>query len=335
MAVRIPAWKAIGLKLKNGTGDARPLDDQIARPAKRRRTETSLDANGIRPNSNGIDTASTAEILPDRKRKKSVSFTNDTKSEDGDTRTTIDFPPGYQGSAPSAQSTTDTIQPNADKDNSEKPPKKRKDKSVKPKRNGSTVQKPKNALDYLSQFDTDRASWKFNKNQDSWILTHALSATDIPTTYNYALCAYIHGLPAQAGARTRLTQQCEATLQSGDDGRIGSEDREQHGKVLSEILGGTDSPERTAKFEDWLSNESRPMLLLYALGVDPVTKMRAASGSQNGTGTSSERPKKKKSRTLAAVDLSSSDESSSDESSSEDTTSDEETSSSGSSSDSE
>ena len=68
-------------------------------------------------------------------------------------------------------------------------------------------------LEYLTQFHTNRASWKFNKAQQINLLKNIFNVSRIPKDYNEALKAYITGLQGDA-ARNRLREAASQTLKS-------------------------------------------------------------------------------------------------------------------------
>lgn len=265
----VPAWKRLGLKLKyanevseptnavqpNGHEDSGGPSDssstiQRQPPTKKRRLSHETPVNG-HPRLTASDPP--LHDLTD-KPKKRVSFSSDTKLVDGDSA---------QSALPSEaskllkQSTTDQSKPKAEKTKSQS-------KGV------ST--KSKDSLDYLEQFSTDQNSWKFNKNREIWILKHALSTTDIPPSYNFALAQYIHGLKA-TNARSRLEAEClEAQRHSSNEANAeGGRDDEKMIRQLRRIVSsqGTVSEEERRSFE----GSSRPTLLLIAL--DPAKTQTA------------------------------------------------------------
>ena len=68
-------------------------------------------------------------------------------------------------------------------------------------------------LEYLSQFRTDRASWKFNKAQQISLLKNIFDVSRIPKDYNEAIRVYVAGLQGD-GARNRLRETASQTLKS-------------------------------------------------------------------------------------------------------------------------
>lgn len=354
MSVHVPAWKRIGLELKfaRNTPDAvavpaeqrqlaartgqeqnGPAGSVKERPSKRRR----LDHDQLRQeqrianalsNSNVSSrepTLTTTEIdvkndkhsnfmnegTTSRQRKKSVSFATDTKADDGDTRTTIDFPTGSPGNTPKKTvSTTELATTNSPRSVTN-PPKKRKA----PIKVG-TSDSSKN-LEYLRTHYEDRSTWKFNKNRDVWILTHALDTDSIPTSQNRALAGYVHGLPERAASRSRLIERCREVLHPmGVEGStIDQAAIKQH---LISSLNMSEGIDKTAGLDRELEALPRSYLLLWAMNVDTDDQHENTT-----TASTSEGKRKKKSRTAAPIDLSSSSESDSDSSSSDsDVTSD-------------
>lgn len=87
-------------------------------------------------------------------------------------------------------------------------------------------------LEYLTQFHTDRASWKFNKAHQISLLKNIFDVSQIPKDYNEALRSYIAGLQGY-GARNRLREAATHTLKSTmraeeDDGN----DADQGARIL-------------------------------------------------------------------------------------------------------
>lgn len=66
-------------------------------------------------------------------------------------------------------------------------------------------------LNYLKTFHTDRASWKFNKNNQKGLLRDLFRVDLIPTQYNEALLNYISGLQG-AAARQRIVESATSVL---------------------------------------------------------------------------------------------------------------------------
>lgn len=245
-------------------------------------------------------------------KKKSVSFTSDTKIEDGDSAQTIQFMvPDSPGSTPR--------KPNDEPSEEQSPALPTRSKKVKkPKGSKSTSlpRKPRKAsaaLEYLEQFHRQRADWKFNKNHETWILKHALSTEQIPSEQNLALATYIRGLRS-AGSRQRLAEQSRNTLMKN---KISLEKIDEEGEHFETLIEKS-SLDSDAQFKQptWLGNFDRGALILLAL------KESLRHSTQQARGKDS-KPlvKKNKSRTSRIeVDSSSSDsDSDSDDESEHDT----------------
>ncbi|CAI6334199.1 unnamed protein product [Periconia digitata] len=71
---------------------------------------------------------------------------------------------------------------------------------------------PSRYLDYLTAYHTDRPNWKFNKAKQNDVLNNALNIFRIPEDYSDALIAYVQGLQG-AGVIQRLKQQCTTAIE--------------------------------------------------------------------------------------------------------------------------
>lgn len=350
MTTPTPAWKRLGLKLKYAKDEPdTPLTavstktnghslEASDRPAKRRRlakddAAESHGQNGTHSSSsrvrepkqteaaNGSENLLTQSQQP-RQRKKSVTFSDETKQDDGDSRITIDFPAGSPGSTPKRPKRAPEHSPEADSSETlisavkepkstatndqatptKQAPKVKKGKNSKSSRS-STKDKSSLALDYLNLHRSDRDSWKFNKILDVWILNHALDSQAIPSSHAPALAGYVRGLPEKAGSRTRLVKECKEAISTSqlEADTIDTERNVWLGCVDSQ----KGSLEVAADLQVFLKAHSRPALLLWAL-------------NEVVAGQSGVLPAKKKSRTSAPIDISSSSESDSDSDSSDD-----------------
>lgn len=194
----VPAWKRVGLKLKYAKDDRQHLygngipdsDGASEPPAKKRRVNDSTNPEkGTVTRSSLADATIPSKSTHLEKPKKQVSFTNDTKTKDGDTAVSVI--PSEQVEEAFSQAAS-----------------KKAKKTKQPSQPSAT--KSQTTLDYLVQFYSSHSSWKFNKNREVWILKHALSLQDIPSEYNLMLAQYIHGLKSQ-NTRSRLRQECIAS----------------------------------------------------------------------------------------------------------------------------
>lgn len=343
MTTHVPAWKRLGLKLKYAkdiplkTEEAVPstnhadhnVKNAAERPTKRQRltkdnttTENGLvEHDRLSPNVPSTVSAVTKSDHGGSRRKKSVAFTNDTKVEDGDTRTTIDFPNGSLGNTSILKngSIHDTKLNSSSSESQDQTPsvngrtKPKQKKSSGKKGTSKSSQKDSGdkktlALDYLNQHRNNRADWKFNKNRDVWIMSHALKKDSVPDSHVYALAGYVQGLPSASGARARLIEQCQAEQAKDDnDADDAVEDEER-------FLRGVQASEQDGLLGSAVEKYSRAEVLLWALGIKAKTTkpQRDISSAQPAA------KKKRKSRTdVSDISSSSSDDDSSSESESE------------------
>lgn len=367
MTSYVPAWKRLGLKLKYA--NERPSPDQTGQgkrsssaealdsdasltghPAKRQcraqkqvsqadpinnfgDVATELKARGPTNNALSNVPAPHATVVGDKSttsRKKSVSFTDDTKIEDGDSRITIDFPVGgpTQAKVKNKQNFGNNVA-KASSDPADVPQDVGKESAATAKKSSPKMGRKKTdqkaeilnknslALEYLSQHWSDRGSWKFNKNRDVWILSHALNVHAIPQSYVLALAGYVRGLPEQAGARKRLIDECQKAIDQ-DQTVLSS----GHSEAKQEILLGLDSaqPVDDSILEDVIETHSRPLILLWCLGQDAVVsgehkEIKKNVEEQTTTSKGQRVKKKKKARVSKSIEISSSESSSDSDSS--------------------
>jgi hypothetical protein len=69
---------------------------------------------------------------------------------------------------------------------------------------------------YLTQYHNDRPHWKFNKAKQNDVVDNALNIFRIPDEHSEALLEYVQGLKG-AGVVERLTKRCEATIKDIDE----------------------------------------------------------------------------------------------------------------------
>lgn len=354
MAVPTPAWKRLGLKLKYAKDEPRRPSTAVStrkhdqepglseRPAKRARTSKNLSTGSPAQNGSHISPSRGSELedsntpkglglkLPVA-RKKSVTFSEETKQDDGDSRVTIDFPADSPGSTPkkskklrkpspeieSPESSTPATDITDAASNSQVTPTKQasKAKAGKMSKGSRPANKDKSssALHYLTLHRSDRESWKFNKILDVWILSHAIDSQAIPSTHVPALAGYVRGLPTAARSRTRLVEEChKASLESQLEADTVEADR----TAFLEFVDSQRGPlKNDASLQEFVSSHSRPAILLWALN-EPVSQPGNSAPSSRQQGVLPAR--KKKSRTAAPVDISSSSETDSDSDSSDD-----------------
>jgi hypothetical protein len=260
---RIPAWKRLGLKLKNAkdtdevgsstNGASRstikrsPPDTRLASRvegspaepvAKRRRVESHTNESS---QGNGSLARPSGPFSEDQnaRLKKKVSFTAETKLEDGGKELIAGWEQdefayyeqkAAENDAREALKVVSDVQNNPQKS------------AIQAKKPFDTPRKSKDALDYLNIYHRSRSSWKFNKNREVWILRHMLSTEDIPVAFNIALAVYVHGLGSRQ-ARSRLLNQCQEALE-----KEGQE--ESYRDETASSLGHMEDPKRRKAYHD-------------------------------------------------------------------------------------
>lgn len=230
-ASRLPAWKRLGLQLKSAKET--PIVEshkEIEPSAKKRKLET----NGTPPAKKVKKikaTAGTGPTTPALNRKKSVTFTPETKVEDGDSIKQLfsSWVAEQKAQDPAFQAKTTTKvfdtpeptkvqehfdttldekerrvkrveKPRSEEKSKSKDTPKRKPRTPKIVKSTSTTTRP--FLVYLRQYHEDRDNWKFNKNHQNHILKNLFDIHSIPSEYVPLIYEYIKGL--QGGVRTRL-----------------------------------------------------------------------------------------------------------------------------------
>ncbi|MCJ1224090.1 hypothetical protein MMC12_000733 [Toensbergia leucococca] len=248
----IPAWKKLGLKLKSAKDEEpivndsqlsahlenrkkRPLEETTHEPTSTPPAQLSKRPKkaSSTPKSPKVDTPipSTSTIppfnpsppsTPAPPKRKSVSFTPETKTTDGDSIKAL-----YNTWLASQKATDPTFNPASISDSlkavqpaqlhpttspTPTPPKSKKKARKSPTNLTSSQKDPPQpqtqhpALSYLTTHHTDPQSWKFSKNHQTHLLKHLFSPTHIPPPHNQALHSYLLGLRGlSARARLRAT----------------------------------------------------------------------------------------------------------------------------------
>ncbi|KAF1950540.1 hypothetical protein CC80DRAFT_496784 [Byssothecium circinans] len=277
-------------------------------------------------------------------RRKSVTFTPDTKTVDGNSASNL-----FKKWAQEQKTTKEFTE--AEVAQFTPPPKVHpaNDHPTSNAANSKATGKKKDPtqyLDYLTQYHTDRPNWKFNKAKQNDVLDNALNIFRIPDEYSDALIAYVAGLQG-AAAIERLRQRCVSTIEEVE--AAGTESEEGEDRQTTEAM---DDPKvrqaaqdealkehltkqrRRRRLDRDLENihdhphadgyigrlkKSRAQALLKALSLPPRSPSKRVLPNQDRKA-----PKKKKMRTVDESSDESSDSSSSDEvsSSSEEVSSD-------------
>ena len=305
----IPAWKRLGLELKHTQGAAsvissgnavlsstlkRPLPDthvasadqkNLVEPLMKKRRVDSRTTESSQSSSN---LARTPDTLPEDKStrlKKKVSFTAETKLEDGGKELFNDWEQDDFAYYEQKAADNDAKEARRVASNTQNKPQKLPTRSKKP---SDTRRKSKDALDYLNLYHTSPDAWKFNKNREVWILRRILSTDDIPASFDIALASYVHGLRSRQ-ARSRLLGQChhalkeeqeaspkdERDLNSNSDHMEDPSRRKAYHdeavrrfkRSLEDRLDGEQrkADENDPEYQRWLSRRRRAELLLWAV----------------------------------------------------------------------
>ena len=277
----VPAWKKLGLKLKYAKEEPDDLhggqhetlkskkrkelaeseftaeSSAMDRPTKKPKKSNSHNHRPSEP-VNGESTVATPSKLKESSpsaigatpvnKRKSVAFTPETKTEDGDSvkqlyktwySTQLAKDPFFDPSSispalktiaptvtipdsPTSENTKSSPSPSDSKAKPKKPKQKKKAK-YKPVQT-STNSKPHSehpALTYLTTHYTTHTTWKFSKPHQNHLLKHLFSLTHIPSTHDPALLSYLHGLQGTS-ARSRIRKQA-LTIRSEDEEWLAAE----------------------------------------------------------------------------------------------------------------
>ncbi len=184
-------------------------------------------------------------------KRKSVSFTPDTKTKDGDSVKSLyktwianqiatdpsfdplTVSPALRSIVPSVIASPESPSPSSATSTStstltsEQPTKDNKRPPKKPKRrlpktsSGPGPSRFDPVLNYLTTHHTSPQTWKFSKPHQNQILKHLFSLNHIPSSYDTALLTYIHGLKGTS-ARSRVRKEA-LTVREGDENWLAAE----------------------------------------------------------------------------------------------------------------
>ena len=245
---RIPAWKKLGLKLKNAGDERRGrLSHVEPEPApvkskKRKRlgkdghhevlvvhpapAESIAEAHHTSPSPSPTCTAvSQPQIHTASRKRKSVTFTPETKTKDGDSIKQLfqSWVNEYKGSEdpsfrPESAGNVFRVKGSAadGQSRSHKTARRQHRPKQSPTTTTTTTTTNKHdtptdlhpALVYLGTYFHSPQRWKFNKVRQTYLLKHLLDFQRIPSEYDEALCSYIAGLRGEA-VRARVTATLE------------------------------------------------------------------------------------------------------------------------------
>jgi len=222
----VPAWKRLGLKLKSQTSSPPAADSSAQIESSKRKREDTIDKGPAKKTKKILQSTFEEPITPILVRKKSVTFTPETKVDDGDSikqlfnswvaeQKSQDPEFQLQNSQPALKTPQASVvqehaNPSLDeKDRRAKRVKKPKQEKGKPSKQAqpskvvkSTSSSSRPYLRYLRQYHESRDTWKFNKNHQTHLLKYVFDIDIIPSDHAHLICPYVRGL--QGGVRTRL-----------------------------------------------------------------------------------------------------------------------------------
>ena len=242
----VPAWKRLGLKLKNSQAvdpTAGPLAVDTATAVEKSKKRKAKDISGDAKVSHDEPKAAASQLSkkkkddPSLKRTKSVAFADGTKVEDGDSNEKLleDFVAEQNGgdgqftksevaqfTAPSKvhpanEPATKVNGTDETKSKDDKRAKKEKKKERKHQDNASAEPlQDQSYVTYLKEYHTSRATWKFNKVQQTKLIANLYNTYRIPFEVDAALSSYLSGLHGE-GPRKRLADEAQKLVDETQD----------------------------------------------------------------------------------------------------------------------
>jgi hypothetical protein len=200
----VPAWKRLGLKLKDNSSTIASLSTEPSLSTSHlpKRTKRKVDA----VTNDHQDLTSTT---PSLKRKKSVSFSTET--------TTLDrqIVQETHETAPTEAASVRTPQHQPTNQNLSTPDSRPSTKERKPRKREleARSEETQRYISYLQQFHTAREQWHFNKGRQTALLKNIFNIFRVSSEHDDALATYLSGLQGQA-ARERLIQTAKDILES-------------------------------------------------------------------------------------------------------------------------
>lgn len=261
-----PAWQRLGLKLRSPTAtDTSSFVDTPEVPTTSRKRKLQHEAETIQVTqdttkrtkraSNGFkESSADLDDLQENSgsRRKSVTFSPDTKVEDGDSskrlvqaafasklaRTTgleewniVAATEELNNLSKQSQNLKPKIRTNAgkkgiavngisdEKDNQTTPHSPLTRTVSKPSSKVEAARQKKKhelAIQYLKEYKDNRTTWKFNKSRQVAVLKMVLDCNSIPTVYDESLKQYLEGLKGE-GSRRNLRGEAQGVLSKVND----------------------------------------------------------------------------------------------------------------------
>lgn len=259
-AQRVPAWKRLGLKLKGAASGESPAaggdaSTSIATnnptPPAHHQTGSSAYVNGAsssREPTNGFKrkqppytTGANAHAVSSQTPNKRLRRDDQAWSPATGGNATVQR---LEKSVSFAEGTKDSdkasTEQGVDDSKSPKKNKKKKTKKVKAtKPESSEIFSLEPALSYLRQWDTDRGSWKFNKNHQTLLIKYVFDPDRIPSADIAVFYKYIRDLKGSIRSRLRETA-ADIKKKDMEQGAAGfpesTKDKEDKEKEYEEVL---------------------------------------------------------------------------------------------------
>lgn len=310
---RIPAWRRLGLRLNSESSvgvltNGSESHEADAHRRKKRRVEEQATTKGQYAGDDRLQPTG-SKVKPGKK----VSFTAETKVQDGDSSKTLisdwqsqlDFQTQLLEEHELAKSIIEKEEKESAKvkesvqggvkerangkvKSKEVKGKEVKEKGVKGPQQVKTGDKPHAALEYLRQHEAGDG-WKFNKNKEVWLVKNAFDLDKIPSNYDMPLSYYLKGLKS-TNARDTLTKKAADLLESEPaDAMESAKLRQQYHdyavnrykRKIEDDFGRED--ERAGLDLPQLAKRRRAEIVSWAMGVtsddDSTTETKATNGN--------------------------------------------------------
>lgn len=185
------------------------------------------------------------------RRHKSVSFSPDTKTEDGDSIRQL------KAGLLSEPGQTHPKKQHPPNEHKREKKKARKAKSLEKKDAQFEGYEVHPGLVYIKAYLNDRENWKFRKQKQNWVLRNWMDVSAVPDGaegYDAALAEYIKGLQSE-GARDRVLKEGKEIIESkGGEGELKAR-KLARAKVILKALGHEVDDDEEAEEEDKSSSK--------------------------------------------------------------------------------
>ncbi|KAK8157940.1 hypothetical protein BKA80DRAFT_345166 [Phyllosticta citrichinensis] len=253
------------------TSNSRSVADESTtpdQPSKKEKKQKKSEKSKTKEQKSEASTSKPKPSIPDHavstpiktlKRKKSVSFTPDTKAIDGDQHLVKAWSsslrqeepsiPSSETTEPSTSAVKDANRPSKAELKQAKKEAKREAKNDAANSTSTASTVPADVppfVTYLQQYHTDRANWKFNKVKQGALFDNLFKIQRLPASYDGALRAYLEGLKGDA-VRQRLQEQAREILEKTKDAQPNGADADSDkSSASSSSDSDSDSPTPSA-----------------------------------------------------------------------------------------